>query len=43
MDHCLSFKVIDKDIEKVKEAGRAIWRAIYKTKDIITVEMCVKQ
>jgi len=43
MDHCLSFKVIDRDIEKVKEAGRAIWKAIYKTKDIITVEMSVKQ
>jgi hypothetical protein len=43
METCLSFKVIDGDIEKMKQAGRAIWRAIYKTKQIITVELSVKK
>jgi len=43
MDICLSFKVIDEHLEKVKRAGRAIWKAIYKTKEIITVELSAKE
>ncbi len=43
MDICLSFKVIDEDMEKLKQAGQAIWNAVYKTKEIITVELSVKK
>ena len=35
-------QVVESDIEKLKEAGEAIWNAIYKTKDIITVNYKVK-
>jgi len=43
MDTCPSFKVIERDMLKLKQAGRAIWNAIYKTKQIITVELTVKK
>ena len=43
MDTCPSFKVIDSDMPKLKQAGLAIWNAIYKTKQIITVELTVKK
>ena len=35
-------QVVARDIEKLKEAGAAIWNAIYKTKDIIIVNFSVK-
>ncbi len=35
-------QVVASDIEKLKEAGAAIWNAMYKTKDIITVNYSVK-
>ena len=37
------FQVIEEDIKKLKEAGLRIWNAVYKTKDIITVELSVKK
>lgn len=37
-----SAQVVDEDIEKLKKAGAAIWNAIYKTKEIITVELSEK-
>jgi hypothetical protein len=43
MDGTLSFKVVERDMEKLKEAGRRIWQAFYKTKQIITAEVRVKK
>ena len=37
------FRVVEKDIEKLKEVGRRVWNAIYKTKEIIFVELSVKK
>ena len=35
-------QVLPGDIEKLKEAGYAVWNAMYKTKDIITVNFTLK-
>ena len=35
-------QVVESDIEKLKEVGVATWNAVYKTKDIITVNYKVK-
>jgi len=35
-------QVVERDFGKLREAGEAIWNAIYKTKDIITVNYTVK-
>ena len=43
MEICCAFKVIDKDMEKLKQAGDAIWNFVYKTKQLITVELSVKK
>lgn len=37
------FQVIPEDLDKWKEAGKRIWNAVYKTKEIITVELTLKQ
>jgi len=36
-------QVVEEDIDKLKKAGAAIWNAIYKTKEIITVELSEKK
>ena len=38
-----NFQVVDEDIEKLKKAGAAIKNAIYKTKQILTIELSVKK
>ena len=43
MDGYWCFKVVDRDLEKMKEAGRKIWEAVYKTKQIIIAEVRVKE
>jgi hypothetical protein len=36
-------QVVDEDIEKLKEACRQIWDAVYRTKKVITVEFSIKK
>jgi len=43
MDGYWCFQVVECDIEKMKEAGRKIWQAVYKTKQIIIAEVRVKE
>ena len=43
MTGAFSAQVVEDDIEKLKEVGAAIWNALYKTKEIITVEFSVKK
>lgn len=38
-----SFKVVDDDIKTLVNAGRRIWESVYKTNELITVEVSVIQ
>ncbi len=37
------FQVVDDDIDTLIETGNRVWNAVYKTKEIITVEMSLKR
>jgi hypothetical protein len=41
MDGYWCFEVIDSDLEMMKEAGRKIWQAVYKTKQVVIAEVRV--
>ena len=42
MDTYISFQVVERDMDKLYDAGAKIWNAFYKTKQIITAELTVK-
>ena len=37
------FQVVQEDIEKVIDVGQKVWNAIYKTNELITVELTLKK
>ena len=43
MDGYWCFKIVDRDLEKMKEAGQKIWEAVYRTKQVIIAEVRVKE